>query len=78
MDDVVEVLWGACGVLGFIPRTPFSTVQDFQAHVLQTFPARGETEKDEQLRLIVLAVRQAENHSRAGVVECLKRMKELS
>lgn len=78
MDDVVEVLWRACGKLGVIPRVPFGTVHDFQAHVLQTYPAKGEAEKEQQLELILLAVRQAEDHHQAGVVECIKHARRLS
>lgn len=78
MDDVVEILWRACGKLGVIPRVPFSDVYDFEAHVLQLYPAKSEAEKDEQLRLVLLAVQQAQDHHLAGAVECLKQVGRLS
>jgi hypothetical protein len=78
MDDVIETLWNACGKLAFAPMRPFPTVFDFEAYVLQRFPARSEEEKKQQLAFVLKAVRAAEAHREAEVVECLKRVRELS
>jgi hypothetical protein len=78
MDDVVETLMEACGKLGVRPSTPFGTVFDFQAHVLEVFHPTREEDKEHALQLILHAVRQAEGRKRAGAVEYLKQLRDLS
>jgi len=78
MDDVIETLMKACGALGIAPPKPFRDVHDFEAQVLQTWPAAGEPQKMAQLRYILQAVREAEAHRVAGVAACLRHVKTLS
>ena len=78
MDDVIETLMEACGALGVAPQKPFPTVQDFQAHILQHYPAAGDAEKGKQLEWVLQAVRAAEEHKLAAVVQCIKNVAALS
>lgn len=78
MDYVIEILMKACGALGVRPPYPFPTVHEFEAMLLEQFPARGEAEKAEQLSWVLQAVREAEAHRLAGAVECIKRVGALS
>lgn len=77
MDDVIEVLWNACGKFGIAPTVPFSSVRDFEAHVVQTWPVFGADAKTEQLRLVLLAIEEAQGHRERGAVECLKQIRDL-
>jgi hypothetical protein len=78
MDDVIEILMKASGALGIRPSKPFHDVHDFEAHVLQAWPAAGEQQKKAQLRYVLQAVREAEAHRAAGAVACLRQIKSLS
>jgi len=78
MDDVLQTLMDACGSLGKMPVSPFRDVRDFEAQVLDWFPAAGEREKTEQLTWVLMAVREAEVRRVAGVIACIKRVQGLS
>ncbi|HEX7600475.1 MAG TPA: hypothetical protein VF316_02675 [Polyangiaceae bacterium] len=78
MDNVLETLMDACGSLGKTPASPFRDVRDFEAQVLEWFPAAGEREKSEQLTWVLMAVHEAEVRRVRGVVACIKRVQGLS
>lgn len=78
MNGVLETLMEACGSLGKRPLSPFRDVSDFEAQVLDWFPAAGDREKAEQLSWVLMAVREAEVGRIGGVVACIKRVQGLS
>jgi len=77
VDDVIETLMKACGALGIAPPRPFSTVQDFQAWILEQYASFHAAQQPQQREWILKAVVEAEAHRVGGVVECIKRVRML-
>lgn len=78
MDEVIETLMEACGALGIRPAAPFSTVHDFESHLLRIFPGVSVEAKSKQLNWALQAIRAAEERKTSAVVQCIENIRQLS
>jgi hypothetical protein len=72
MTDVIKNLMAACGNLQIAPSKPFATVQDFHAYILHRYPTFKVANKEQQLRWVVQAGRDAEEGRVPAAVQAIK------
>jgi hypothetical protein len=77
MSNALGNLWNACAKIGAVPKKRFDTVQDFEGHILELYPAPTERAKAAQVTALRRAIQEAEQGHIEAAAMCIRNIQRL-
>ncbi len=77
MSNVLGNLWNACAKTGTVPKKRFDTVDDFNGHIQELYPAPTERAKVAQASALQRAIKEAEQGHIEAAAVCIRNIQKL-